>query len=176
VKLVRGSVATDVRAREVASLDAAAELDGESETHSSLDVGVLGRFGLLRGALTVRNANEPTFGDGEAGVTLAREVRAGVAVVSARGRAIGAADLDLTTRSTPFGDERRLAIGAELWTMARAMGFRGGISRSTIGAARMAGSGGISVTVRRGTYLDVAATGGSDEGRRGWGAALRVTF
>jgi F plasmid transfer operon, TraF, protein len=176
VKLVHGHVATDVRPREAASLDAAAELDGESEMHSALDFGVLGHVGVLRGALTVRNVNEPTFGERDATVQLAREVRAGVSVVSARGFAMGAADLDLTTRSTPFGDERRLALGAELWTATRVIGVRGGFSRSTIGEPRRAGSGGISVMVRRGTYLDVAATGGSDFGRRGWGAALRMTF
>ncbi len=176
VKLVRGRAASDMRERIDASLDAAEDLEGDSHFQSSFDVGVLGSVGPLRGALVVRNINEPAFGEGEATFTLAREVRAGVAVASGRGRAIASADLDLTTRSTPLGDERRLAFGGEVWTTARTFGVRGGIGRSVIGEARGTASGGISVAVRRGNYVDVAATGGTDRGRRGWGAALRVTF
>jgi hypothetical protein len=177
VKLIHGHVGTDLQPRETASLDAADDLgSGDSENHSGLDFGVLARVGMLRGALTVRNANEPTFGTGAATMTLARDVRAGVAVVSGRGRASGSADLDITTRSTPFGDERRLAGGGEFWTTSRTFGVRGGVGGSTIGASRVTWSGGLSVAARRGTYVDVAATGGSDRARRGWGAALRVTF
>jgi len=41
---------------------------------------------------------------------------------------------------------------------------------------RVAVSGGVSAAVRKGTYVDVAAAVGSDDSRRGWGFALRVTF
>jgi hypothetical protein len=45
-----------------------------------------------------------------------------------------------------------------------------------LGDARTVGSGGISVAVRRGIYLDGQLTGGSDPTRKGWSAAFRVTF
>jgi hypothetical protein len=50
------------------------------------------------------------------------------------------------------------------------------MSLNAIGAARVSVSGGASAAVRTGTFVDVAAAVGSDESRRGWGFALRVTF
>jgi len=57
------------------------------------------------------------------------------------------------------------------------VGVRGGISASTIGERRTAPSVGGSLALRPATFVDAELTGGSvDEGRRGWGVGLRVTF
>jgi hypothetical protein len=86
------------------------------------------------------------------------------------------ADADLTTQSTALGDERRVAAGVEASTPSRRLTARGGLGASTVGSARTSFSGGLSAAIRPGSYIDVAATGGADQARRGWGLALRVTF
>jgi len=176
LKLVRGSVATDVRPASGASLDAAADLDGRTEMHAGLDIGAMAKFGPARVGLMVRNVRETTFGDGEQAITLDRHLRAGVAVSSRSNLATAAADVDLTTTMLPTGEERRVAAGVEGWGPSRRIGLRAGMSLNTIGAARVSVSGGASAAVRTGTFVDVAAAVGSDESRRGWGFALRVTF
>jgi len=180
LKLVHGSVATDVRARDIATLDQAADLDGAGETHTGLDLGAMLSFGSARFGLVARNVTEPVFGSGADAVTLHRQVRAGASLGTGRrgviGNAIVAVDADLTTTPTVLGDERHLAAGAEAWMARQRLGVRGGVGTNTIGARRSSLSGGVSVLVRTRTYLDAQATGGSDESRHGWGVALRVTF
>jgi hypothetical protein len=150
-----------------------------SETRGGIDVGALAKFGSAQFGLVVRNAREPTFGDGEAAVTLPRQLRAGVSLGAASGRALRgsviAADFDLRRITTASGEERRFAIGAEAWAGSR-IGLRGGFDRNTVGDTRSSVSGGVSAAVQSGTYIDVFATGGSDRSRRGWGAAFRLTF
>jgi F plasmid transfer operon protein TraF len=180
LKVVHGSLGTDVQPRSVASLDQADELDGSGETHTSLDLGAMASFRSARFGLMVRNVRELEFGSGQNAVTLGRQARAGVALSTGRRGVIGSAtislDADLTTTPTAAGDERHLAVGAEAWTPRKNLGFRGGVSTNTLGARRTSLSGGVSVVVRSGTYVDAEATGGSDQGRRGWSVALRVTF
>lgn len=176
VKLIRGSVATDLRAASSASLDAAADLQGDTETHPGLDVGAMAKFGTARFGVMVRNARRPTFGSGEQEFTLDRHVRAGIAFSSPAGLATLAADVDVTAVTNAMGEERRFSAGFEAWGRSKRIGLRGGVSADTIGEALPAASGGLSVAVRSGTFLDVAATTGADVARRGWGFALRVTF
>jgi hypothetical protein len=181
VKLTNGQVASSaVMPRSSASFDLAGQLEGDAETHSGLDVGAMARFGGTTFGVTVRDVTEPTFGIGDDAFTLKRQVRAGVAFGSAHGRGvdglIAAADVDLTRVATATGDERRVAAGVELWQLSRRLGLRGGAGFNTIGDARPSGSAGASVALRRGTYVDGEVTVGTDETRRGWGAALRVTF
>ena len=164
-----------------ASLDAAADLDPSGDTHGGLDVGAM--------AVARRGAD---WGDGSqrhrAGVRQrGRGVHAApagpgwvVRSVRARAASIGGAtvavDADVTTTPTVFGDERRVAVGGEVWTVARTFGVRGGVSVNTIGDRRTALSGGLSAALKKGMYVDGQLTGGTDEGRRGWGVGLRVTF
>src|SRR5204863_1120383 len=121
-------------------------------TRGDLDVGLLATFGAARIGLTVKNLTTPMFGAGDDRLELDRQVRAGAAVVvGARGRVPGvtaAIDADLTTARTLVGDERHLAVGAEVWTPGRRFGARGGASLNTIGDARAAASGGFSAAVR----------------------------
>lgn len=180
VKLVRGRVGSDEVAPADASLDRAAALDGRAETHGDLDLGAMVTFGALRLGLTVRNVRQPRFGDAGERVRLDRQARAGVSVsVPGRGP-LGAltldVDADLRRAATVLGDERRVAGGAEAWLFGRRVGVRGGLSGSTIGAARTAVSGGLSLALRSRLYVEGMLAGGSDAARRGWGTDLRVTF
>lgn len=182
LKLLRGSLAADVRAPADASLDEAERLDGNGETHLDLDVGAMARFGPATVGLMVRNVSEPTFGAGDSALTLTRAVRVGAALSSVTQRSVGAgvtvaADADLTTAMTALGDERRAGVGIEAWSHARQFGIRGGVSASTLSGDRRASvSGGFSFVVKKGSFVDLAATRGGDAARNGWGIGLRVTF
>lgn len=155
-------------------------LRAQGDTHPDADIGVLTVFGVTRIGLTLRNATRPVFGSGSDSVTLRRQVRGGVAFVKPIGGSGGsvtiAGDGDLTVRPTLSRNERRVAVGAEVWTAGRKLAVRTGLSGSTLGDVRLAPSAGASVAIRRFVYADIAATAGSDEARRGWNAGLRVTF
>jgi hypothetical protein len=154
------------------------------EIHTGLDVGAMVTFGLARVGLAVRNVTEATFGIGADALVLKRQARAGFALSTGPRGVIGtgsvAVDADLTRTATAAGDQRRIAAGAEMWTTRKVLGFRGGVSRNTVGTEQTSWSGGASVAFRQGKYLnsfvDGQFTGGSDEARRGWGFALRLTF
>jgi hypothetical protein len=154
------------------------------EIHAGLDVGTMVTFGLARVGLAVRNLTEATFGTGADALELKRQARAGFALSTGSRGVIGtgsvAVDADLTRTATAAGDQRRIAAGAEVWTTRNVLGFRGGVSRNTVGSEQTSRSGGASVAFRQGKYLnsfvDGQFTGGSDEARRGWGFALRLTF
>jgi len=45
-----------------------------------------------------------------------------------------------------------------------------------VGAEERAASGGISVAVRSGLYVDAHVVGGGSANERGWGVAARVSF
>jgi hypothetical protein len=178
LKLVRAGEATDLQGQAGASIEAADKLEPHVVTHAGLDVGAMARFGRMTLGLTMRNATEPTFGEGDQAFKLARRARAGVALNSAAGGAAVTvdADLDLTRSDRGFGDERRFGAGAEVWTASRRLGVRGGLSGNALGPVRATPSAGVSVGISRGTYVDAHVRTGSDESERGWGSALRVTF
>jgi hypothetical protein len=180
LKLVRGRFGASVQSPATASLDEADSLEVDGETHAGLDVGAMATFGRTRFGLMVRNVREPEFGTGPDAITLQRHARAGVAISSGArgivGRATVAVDADLVKTMTVFGEERRVAVGGEAWMPKGILGVRGGVSANTIGSRRLSPSGGVSAAFRRGMYIDAEVTGGSDEGRHGWGLALRVTF
>jgi len=179
-KVVNGGTVSQIQSAANASLDAAAELDPSSETHASFDIGAMAVLGRFRMGVMVRNVNEVEFGDPSEPFLLQRQARVGVALTSAPRGVVGsftlAGDGDLTTTATVFGLERRVAVGSELWTSTKTFGIRGGVSMNTIDSRRTAISGGLSAALKKGLYVDGEYTGGTDEGRRGWGAGLRVTF
>ena len=157
------------------------KLVSAGETKGGLDLGAMAVFGRARVGLMVRNVTEPEFGSGAEARKLRRNARAGAAFTTGTRGIIGDAtvafDADLVKTPTVRGDERRLAGGAELWMLKRRVGIRGGVSASTIGERRPTPSAGLSAALRPGTFVDAELTrGGADEGRRGWGIALRVTF
>lgn len=180
VKLVRAGTASQVQAAATGSLDGAAGIDPSGEIHTGLDVGAMAVFGRARIGLMVRNVKQPEFGSGPDAFTLSRHARLGAALSSGTRGVIGAAtiavDADLMKTTTVLGDERRLAAGGEGWTSGRTIGVRGGVSVNTIGDRRTSLSGGLSAALKKGIYADGEVTGGTDQGRRGWGVGLRVTF
>jgi hypothetical protein len=180
VKLVNGGAVTQVQPAGTGSLNAATGLDPSGETRLGLDVGAMGVLGPIRVGVMVRNVTRPEFGNGADAFTLNRQARVGAALTTGSrgvvGQATLAVDGDLTTTPTVLGDERRIAVGGELWTSSRVIGVRGGVSVNTIGSRRTALSAGASVALKKGLYADGELSGGTDEGRRGWGAGLRVTF
>jgi hypothetical protein len=181
LKLVRGGVTRGLAAAHD-PLDAADDLDVESETHADLDLGVMVNAGSLRGGFSIRNLRQPTFGsDDDERLELKRQARAGVAYLTAsRGGALDAltlaADFDITTASTLFGDVRHVATGAEAYFAKRHIGVRGGLQRNTVGEARPAYSYGFSVAPVTGLFLDFARTKGKDETVEGWNAGVRLSF
>ena len=78
----------------------------------------------------------------------------------------------------------------EAWLFGRRVGVRGGVNKNLVeddqvgdgGSAVLVGrdryrpSVGVSVAVRRGTYLEGQYTAGPDRARQGWGFDMRVTF
>lgn len=180
VKLVHAGATSQLQPAGTASLDGATGLEVSGDTHPGLDIGAMAVLGRARIGVMVRNVREPEFSAGADTFTLNRHARVGVAVSSGTRGVIGAAtvavDADLTTTATLFGDERRLAAGGELWTTGRTFGIRGGASVNTIDDRRAALSAGLSVALKKGLYADGEVTGGTDAGRRGWSAGLRVTF
>jgi hypothetical protein len=180
LKLVRGTLASAPATSAEASLDRAAQLAGEGETHADLDVGALATFGRVRAGASVKNLRAPAFGTGADRQPLQRQARAGVAVIARTPGLVDqlalAVDADLTKTATAVGDARYVAGGVEAWALKRRVGVRAGLSANTVGKAHTSPSAGVSFGVRAGTYVEAQLTSGSDQARRGWGFDLRVTF
>ena len=68
-----------------------------------------------------------------------------------------AADADLVSRVTPLGDRRDVAVGVETWWMARRLGVRGGVRRSTIGESSAAATAGVSAGLTAGMLIEAHA-------------------
>ncbi len=181
LKLVRGGSASSADVASAATLNRASALATSTETHADLDLGAMVRIGVLSVGAAVKNVRQPSFGSGDDRVELRRQARVGIAVMSRKPRGAASAmsvafDADLTRTATATGEVRHIAAGAEGWLFNRSLGLRGGVSANTIGAARPAAGAGLSLALRKGTYVDSQATIGSDQSRSGWGVALRVTF
>jgi hypothetical protein len=140
----------------------------------------MARFGAVKVGLTVRNATQPTYGEGAAAVRLDRQARAGISVTGpGRGGLASltlAFDADLTRTPGVFGDERHVAGGLEAWLLGRRLGLRAGVNANTVGDTRTWVSGGASVALRQGFYFEGTVIGGGSDTPRGWGSDLRVTF
>jgi hypothetical protein len=181
LKLLRGGSGSASTAAADASLDQAAALPTSAESHVDLDLGAMARFGAISLGAVVKNVRESSFGSGDAVVDLRRQARVGFAATSGKKRgSIGAfsfaVDADLTRTAMATGDVRHVAAGFEGWAFGSSLGLRAGVSANTVGDARPAAGAGLSLALRKGTYVDSQATFGSDQSRKGWGLALRVTF
>jgi hypothetical protein len=161
-------------------LDRGDELDGgDADGAFGMDVGVLGVGGPLRAGLLVRNAVESELENAAGVVRLERQFRIGVAYdAEAMGGPplVVALDVDASRLTTATGDRRNVAIGVEQWLWQRRLGVRGGARFNTVGANERAATGGVSVAVRAGLFLDAHVVGGGNEDDRGWGVAARVSF
>lgn len=182
-RLVRGGASSaDAGRGDIGdAFDRAADASRAPGTRGDLDAGVLIRLARMRFGLSARNLTAPTF-TGEDGVDwrLDRRVRVGAALVAEADRAgrqawVVAADADLTRDDQVAGAWRGIGAGVERWMAGRRVAVRGGVEASTAGAARTSATGGVSVAVPGGFFLDVAGVAGAER-RRGWGLSAHVMF
>ena len=153
-----------------------AKLVRADQTRGDLDLGALMKVGSVRLGISAKNMFAPDLTvDGDP-VEHKRQVRVGAAFVrAARGVSlIAAVDADLTTTATAGGEARHVAGGGEV--QAGRLGLRGGISVNSIAEVRPSFSGGASIAVRPGMFVDAHVTRGDDDAMKAWGFALRVTF
>jgi hypothetical protein len=153
---------------------------GAGDTGFDVDAGVMVAVERVRIGLVARNLTTPSFrsADGDGDIELSREVRAGAAWGSqwpANSRLTLSVDADLTARVTPNGDRRDIAAGLETWSPDRRLSVRGGLRRSTIGAARTAVAGGASWAVRPTMFVEGHVTAG-EMSERGWSMGVRMGF
>jgi hypothetical protein len=161
-------------------LDRGEELDGgDAGSAFDADIGLMGVAGAFRVGAVVRNAREVEF-EHEGGVTrMERQIRVGAAY---DGATIGrppltiAVDADLRSTRRAFGERRNVAVGAEQWLKDQRIGIRAGARFNTVGAKERTATGGVSVAVRSGLFLDAHLVRGGAEDDRGWGVAARVSF
>ena len=182
VKLVRGGIGQ--ARRSVSSweqaIDVAEGLETRGTSRGDLDVGVMLSAGSMRAGLLVRNVTEPSFEDvttAEA-TKLPRHVRVGLAWGNRWPGISGtvvALDADVTRVPHPAGERRDVAAGVEQWVFRRQIGLRAGVRASTLDDARTVVTGGASVAVRSGTYVDAYIARGTRDGQ-GWGIAARMTY
>jgi hypothetical protein len=154
---------------------------GISTNKFDADLGVMATGSLGQLGLSVRNLLEPELKTAGGTVRLDRRVRAGLAI-HVRQELTMAADLDLTTATTPRGDWREAAIGME-GHPARNAWLRGGLHWNTAGGSGPASTGaapigsvGGSYAVYGSTKADAQVSFGSGRGDRGWGVGLRFVF
>ena len=138
------------------------------------DVGVMATGSLGQLGLSIRNLLQPEFKTAGGAIRLDRRVRAGVSI-HAREESTVAADLDLTTATTPRGDWRDVALGLET-RPGRNAWVRGGVHWNTAGTAAPIASFGASYAVYGATKVDAQISFGSSKGDRGWGIGLRFVF
>lgn len=155
-------------------LDSGEQLsNGSAEGRFDLDIGVIGVAGPVHLGAVMKNVRAPTFGGGD--FTLPRQTRVGAALDLAKTFTL-AVDADVQRYATGAGDRRVIAVGAEQWLAARRIGVRGGARFNRVGGKERAATAGISLAVRKGTYLEGELTRGGVADERGWGLGARVTF
>ena len=180
LKYVRGTYRTtgeDARRVPADLLEVGEDLaGGHAEQRFDLDIGVLAKAGPVRLGGVVRNVREPEFGGA---YRLPRQIRVGAAldVEQAGGPPLMlAVDADVRTYLASVGERRVVAVGAEQWLLARRVGLRAGARMNTAGPKERGATGGVSVALRSGMYLDAHVVRGGTPEERGWGAAARVSF
>ena len=150
---------------------------GKTDGRVDLDVGVLAVGGPLRLGAVVRNLREEATSPAPG--HLPRQVRFGAAVeLAAAGGPPTTIAIDGDARSYETAAGRRgvIAVGAEQWLLARRLGVRAGGRFNRVGAKERSATGGVSVGIRSGAYLEAHVVGGGSPEERGWGVALRVSY
>jgi hypothetical protein len=185
VQSLGGRLAVGATLKLVHGIASPAEGVSTSTNTFDADVGVMATGSLGQLGLSVRNLLQPEFASPDGAIRLDRRVRAGLSI-HARQTVTVAADLDLTTATTPRGDWRDAAIGLEAHPVEKAW-LRGGVHWNTrlrgsarqadddAGAAPIASIGG-SYAVYGSTTADAQVSFGSANGDRGWGLGLRFVF
>jgi hypothetical protein len=156
------------------------KLEHAADTRGDLDIGALARFGVAQLGISVKNVRAATLETSTGPLDMERQARAGIALL---GRSNGwikemtlAADADLITIEWNGAEIRHIAGGVEIWVFGKRLGLRGGGSGNTVGSKGSSASGGVSIALRTGLYLEAQHSNGTDPTRKGWGVALRTTF
>jgi hypothetical protein len=177
LKYVRGRFASAPSAGATAeeALDAASDIDSDSAGAFDLDLGFMVDMTRVRLGLLLKNLKPPTFTDVTGTeISLERRARFGVAILPTDGLTL-AMDVDLDTVDLRDGLRRHLALGGESRLGSR-FALRAGVRWSLEGARRLVGSGGASVALRQGFWVDAYYAHGADEAARGFGVALRAAY
>jgi hypothetical protein len=178
VQSLGGRLAVGTTLKLVHGIASPAEGVSTSTNKFDADIGVMATGALAQLGLSVRNLFEPEFATADGAIRLERRIRAGVSVHATQTATV-AADLDLTTSTTPRGDWRDAAIGVEAHPVTKAW-LRGGVHWNTKGGsgtgAAPVGSIGASYAVYGATTADAQVSFGSENGDRGWGIGLRFVF
>jgi hypothetical protein len=175
VQSVGGRLALGTTLKVVRGIVAPAGGGSVSTTRFDADVGVMSTGSLGQLGLSIRNLLQPEFKTPGTAIRLDRRVRAGVSI-HVRQSVIVAADLDLTTATTPRGDWRDAALGLEAHPVRNAW-LRGGVHWNTAaGSAAPIASVGASYALYGAMMADAQVSFGSEKGDRGWGVGLRFVF
>ena len=177
LKLLRGHVSSELAQGQSAedALKSAAGLKGDRHTAFDLDIGVMASSDLVRIGLTFKNLRSPGLGvQNGANRPLPRQARLGFALIPVAGLTL-AMDVDLNTVGL-MGDLRRKgAFGGEI-ALGPRLSARSGIRWSFVGPRRPVGAFGLSLSVRRGLWVDWHYAKGRLDEDREFGAALRAGF
>jgi hypothetical protein len=176
-KLLRGEVLGELAQGQSAedALKSAAGLKGDRDTAFDLDIGVMASSDIIRIGLTLKNLRSPSFGVANGSDRpLPRQARLGFAFIPGAGLTL-AMDVDLNTVGLVGGLRRKGAFGGEI-ALGPRLSARSGIRWSFVGPRRPVGAFGMSLSVRRGLWLDGHYAQGRLDEDREFGAALRAGF
>jgi hypothetical protein len=148
-------------------------VDGADETGFDLDIGAIASIGNVRLGVIARNLAES--------VGTRRQATLGVALVP---RALGglmrpfsvALDVDTMRIPTVYGDLRQAAVGSEQWWLKGVLASRLGLRWNTLGAAKPAVAGGLTVKLPHSLFVEGHVTKGQDDRGSDWGLGGRITF
>lgn len=181
VKYVRGTFRTGNDATSLGAstlLDRAGDLgSGTAEGQFDVDLGALATAGPVRLGALVRNVRGSRFADGA--FELPRQARVGFAIDAEKSGGIPltvSLDADVRAYQTAAGPRRVIAVGAEQWLAGKRLALRGGARFDREGDRERALTGGGSVSLRTGMFLEAHVVRGGSPGERGWGVAARVSF
>jgi hypothetical protein len=184
LKYVYGSVRTGFGASGQSASDLLSQgkdlEGGDGNWGIDADIGVLAVGGPVRVGGLVRNLREIEF-DAPVGppMRLERQVRLGVAYDGAAVDSVPlvlSLDADVVRYATATGDRRVVALGAEQWLFSKRLALRAGGRINTVGGEDRAATGGVSVALRSGLFVDGHIVRGGTADDRGWGIAARVSF
>ncbi len=156
--------------------------DGNANGSGDLDVGVVAVAGSLRVGGVVRNLREAEFADASLPgkpMRLPRQARVGAAFTPEDATGVPltiSLDADVRRYSGGTADRRGVALGAEQWFMGKRLGVRAGGRFNTVADRERSATGGLTVSVRTGVYVDGHVVRGGSADERGWGLAGRVSF
>lgn len=156
-----------------AALDATKSLRGHRSGTFDVDLGVMADMQQVRVGVTFKNLTTPTFGDPAIGeMTIPRQTRLGVAVLPTDGVTL-AMDVDLDTVGLRGDLRRMLAFGGES-RLSQRLAVRSGVRWSLSGDRRLVGSAGLSISLRKGLWLDGHYSQSHLDEVREFGVALRA--